>query len=166
MKLLLLTALLGCLVAFALADVSREHRCGPLAKIKVRRQWDKAYGEGSHRLDFGIHFWHHLFKDYPKAREVFKEHRSDNIYSPEFQALGARLLGFFGMFIESTDDPEALKVLVHNFKANMAEKGVSPELYDEVHEELLETIPEYLGAHFDWDAWNDCLHDLITAIKS
>jgi hemoglobin-like flavoprotein len=163
MKLLLLAALLACLVVCSLA--SDEHKCGPLAKIKLRRQWDKAYGEGSHRLDFGIHFWHHLFKDYPKARETFKAHRSDNIYSAEFQALGARLLGAFGMLIETTDDPEALKVLIQGFKTTHAEKGVDAELYAEIHEELLETVPEYLGAHFDYDAWNDCLHDLIAALK-
>jgi len=162
--LLLVCTLLGCLVACALAS-SEGHKCGPLAKIKVRRQWDKAYGEGSHRLDFGIHFWHHLFKDYPKARETFQKFRSDNIYSSEFQAMGSRLLGAFGMLIETTDDPEALKVLIQNVKTTNAEKGVDAELYNEIHEELLETIPEYLGAHFDWDAWNDCLHDLIAALK-
>jgi len=164
MKVLLLSALLACLALSCLAD-SDEHKCGPLAKIKVRRQWDKAYGEGSHRLDFGIHFWHHLFKDYPKARETFKNFRSDNIYSPEFQAMGARLLGSFGMLIETTDDPEALKALIQNVKTSHAEKGVNAELYSEIHEELLETIPEYLGAHFDYDAWNDCLHDLTAALK-
>jgi hemoglobin-like flavoprotein len=163
MKVLLLSVLLGCLVACVLA--SEDHKCGPLAKIKVRRQWDAAYGEGSHRLDFGIHFWHHLFKDYPKARDTFKKFRSDNIYSAEFQALGSRLLGAFGMLIETTDDPEALKVLIGKVKTDHAEKGVDAALYDEIHEELLETIPEYLGAHFDWDAWNDCLHDLVAALK-
>lgn len=164
MKLLLLATLLGCLVACALAS-SEGHKCGPLAKIKIRRQWDRAYGEGSHRLDFGIHFWHHLFKDYPKARDTFKKFRSDNIYSAEFQAHGARLLGAFAMLIETTDDPEALKVLIQAVKTEHAEKGVDGELYKEIHEELLETIPEYLGAHFDWDAWNDCLHDLTAALQ-
>jgi len=164
MKVLLLSALLACLVVCAFAD-SDEHKCGPLAKIKVRRQWEKAYGEGSHRLDFGIHFWHHLFKDYPKARETFAKYRSDNLYHPTFQALGQRLLGAFGMLIETTDDPEALKVLIQNFKTSHAEKGVTADLYAEIHEELLETVPEYLGAHFDYDAWNDCLHDLIAALK-
>lgn len=163
MKFLLVAALLGCLVFCS--DASDEHKCGPLAKFKIRRQWDAAYGEGSHRLDFGIHFWHHLFKDYPKARETFKAHRSDNIYSAEFQALGARLLGAFAMFIETTDDPEALKVLISKVKTEHAEKGIDHELYQEVKEELLETIPEYLGAHFDWDAWNDCLGDLVAALK-
>jgi hemoglobin-like flavoprotein len=163
MKLLLLCALVGCLVVLTVA--SEDHKCGPLAKIKVRRQWDKAYGEGSHRLDFGIHFWHHLFKDHPKARETFKKFRADNIYSPEFQAHSSRLLGAFGMLIESTDDPEALKVLIQNVKTVNAEKGVDAELYNEIHEEFLETIPEYLGAHFDYDAWNDCLHDLTAALK-
>jgi len=163
MKLLLIATLLGCLVACTLAS-DDGHKCGPLAKIKVRRQWDKAFGEGSHRLDFAIHFWHHLFKDYPKARETFKAFRSDNIYSATFQAHSQRLLGAFGMLIESTDDPAALKVLIARVKAEHAEKGIDAELYNEIHEELLETVPEYLGNHFDWDAWNDCLKELITAL--
>ena len=161
---LLLATLLGCLVACALAE-TEGHKCGPLAKIKIRRQWDKAYGEGSHRLDFAIHFWNHLFKDYPKARETFKNFRSDNIYSAEFQAASARLLGAFSMFIETTDDPEALKVLIQKVKTDHAEKGIDGALYDAIQEELLNTLPEYLGSRFDYDAWNDCLHDLIAALK-
>jgi len=164
MKVLLISALLACLVVCAFAE-EEPHKCGPLAKIKIRRQWEKAYGEGAHRLDFAIHFWHHLFKDYPKARETFKKYRSDNIYAPAFQAMSSRLLGAFGMLIETTDDPAALKVLIANVKTSHAEKGVDAEIYREIHEELIETVPEYLGARFDYDSWNDCLHDLIAALK-
>jgi hemoglobin-like flavoprotein len=164
MKLVLVIAVLGCLAACALADDDHV-TCGPLQKIKVKRQWDKAFGEGSHRLEFALHFWNHFFKDYPKAREVFKDFRGDNVYSPEFQALGQRVLESFTMIVDTTDDPEALKIMVEAIKVDHAEKGVKPEFYTAFRDELLETLPEYLGTHLDWDAWTACLNALIENLK-
>jgi hemoglobin-like flavoprotein len=167
MKLLLVVAVLGFMAACALAEEehAEEHTCGPLEKIKVRRQWTKAYGEGKHRLEFGLHIWNHFFKDFPKARDMFKKYRGDNVYSPQFQAMSQRLLAAFGMIIDTTDDPEALKVIVEHVKVEHAEKGVKPEFYDAFRDELLETLPEYLGTHLDWDAWTSCLNQLIAALK-
>lgn len=164
---MLVVAALGCMVTCSLADVDAhpESTCGPLQKIKVRRQWAKAFGEGSHRLEFALHFWTHFFKDYPKARDVFKDFRGDNIYSPQFQAMGQRLLSSFGMIIDTADDPEALKVMIDAVKIDHAERGVKAEFYDAFRDELLETLPEYLGTHLDWDAWTDCLNALLANLK-
>lgn len=159
MKLLLLALVLGCLAACSLADT--EHKCGPLQKIKLRRQWNRAFGEGSHRLEFAINLWHTFFKAFPRAREMFSKYRGDNIYSPQFQALSQRVLGAFAMLIETTDDPEALKVLLANVKADHTEKGIRPEFYEALRDELLEVLPKYLKAHFDYDAWHDCLNTLV-----
>jgi len=159
MKVLLLVLVLGCLAVCSLADTT--HKCGPLQKIKVRRQWDKAFGEGSARLEFAIRLWHTFFKSFPKAREMFSKYRGDNIYSPEFQALSQRILGGFAMFIETADDPEALKVLLASVKVDHAEKGIKPEFYEALRDELLEVLPKYLKNHFDYDAWQDCLTALI-----
>jgi len=175
MKLLLAVALLGCMVAWAYADDSTheeepiedptKHSCGPLQKFKIKRQWEQAIGEGKHRLEFALHFWNHFFKDYPKARDIFSKYRGDNVYSPQFQAMSQRLLASIGMIISSTDDPEALKVIVANVKTNNAERGVKPEFYDAFRDVLLETLPEYLGTALDWDAWTDCLNALLSALK-
>jgi len=163
MKLLLLVGVLGCLAVCSLADT--EHKCGPLQKIKVRRQWAKAFGEGSERLEFAIHLWNTFFKAFPKAREMFSKYRGDNIYSPEFQASSQRILGAFGMLIETADDPEALKVLLGSVKADHLDKGIRPEFYEALRDELLESLPKYLGHRLDWDAWNDCLTALIENLK-
>jgi len=163
MKLLLLALVLGCLAVSAMAD--SDHKCGPLQKIKVNRQWNKAFGEGSDRLEFAIHLWNTFFKAFPKAREMFSEHRGDNIYSPEFQASSQRILGTFAMLIETADDPEALKVLLGSVKADHTEKGIKPEFYEAIRDELIEALPKYLKNHFDYDAWMDCLTELIDNLK-
>ena len=163
MKLLLVVLVLGCLAACTLAD--REHKCGPLQKIKVNRQWNKAFGEGSDRLEFAIRLWKTFFKAFPKAREMFSKYRGDNIYSPEFQASSQRILGAFSMLIETADDSEALKVLLGNVKADHAEKGIRPEFYEALRDELLEVLPKYLGSRLDYDAWYDCLTALIDNLK-
>jgi len=163
MKVLLGALVVGCLVVCALAE--REHKCGPLQKIKVRRQWERAFGEGSHRLEFAVHLWNTFFKQYPKARGMFGKYRGDNIYSAEFQASSQRILGKFGMIIESSDDPEALDVLLRNIKADHVVKGIKPEYYEAFRDELLEALPKYLGSHLDWDAWMDCLTALINNLR-
>jgi len=164
MKLQLFVAvIIGCLAVSCLADTAPK--CGPLQKIKLRRQWDRAFGEGSHRLEFAIHLWNTFFKAFPKAREMFSKYRGDNIYSAEFQASSQRILGAFAMLIETTDDPEALKVLLEKVKADHAEKGIRPEFYEALRDELLEALPKYLGAHLDFDAWNGCLTALIEKLK-
>jgi hemoglobin-like flavoprotein len=164
MKLLLACVVLGCVAAWAAAD-EENHTCGSLEKIKVRRQWEEAYGEGRHRLDFALHFWSRFFKDHPKARDAFKAVRGDNIYSDKFQAFSQRRLAALGMVIETTDDPEALKVMAEYAKADDKAAGVGPEFYDDIRISLLETLAEYIGNHFDWDAWNDCLTALVAGLK-
>jgi len=163
--LLLAVALLGCMVAWAQADDAPTHSCGPLQKIKLRRQWNKAFGEGKHRLEFALHVWNHFFKDYPKARDLFAKFRGDNVYSPQFQAMSQRMMATFGMIISTTDDPEANKILIANVKTDHSERGIKPEFYDAFRDVLLETLPEYLGTHLDWDAWTDCLNLLLSALK-
>jgi hemoglobin-like flavoprotein len=165
MKLMLVIALLGCLAACALAD-EEKLTCGPLQKIKVKRQWDKAYGEGSHRLEFALHFWNHFFKDNPAARDIFKDFRGDNIYSPEFQAYSQRMFETLTMIIDTTDDPEALKVIIAKTKENHVAAGIKPEFYDPFRDSLLETLPEYLGTHLDWDAWTVCFDNLIAGLQA
>jgi len=150
---------LAGLFACCLADTAPK--CGPLQKIKVRRQWDRAFGEGSHRLEFAVHLFNKFFKEFPKAREMFSKYRGDNIYSAEFQASSQRILGAFSMLIETTDDPAALKVLLGAIKANHAEIGIKPEFYEALRDELLDVLPKYLGVHFDWDAWMNCLNVLL-----
>lgn len=165
MKLSLGVALLACLAVCVLADDAADHqKCTPLQKVKVKRQWDKAFGEGKHRLEFGHAFYKNVFKTFPKARELFAKFRGDNIYSPEFTAYSQRFLNAFAMIIETTDDPEANKVIIAKAKTNFAEKGVKPEFFDAFRDELMETLPDFLD-HFDWDAWMGCLNGLIAGLK-
>jgi len=165
MKLLLAVVVLACVAACSLAE---DHKgvCGPLQKLKVKRQWDKAYGEAHHRQEFALHLWNHFFKDHPDAREVYKNFRGDNVYHPKFQAFSSRALETLTMVIHTTDDPEALKEIVAHAKADDAEQGITPKYYDGFLTSLLETLSEYLETHLDWDAWVACLQALETAAIS
>jgi len=173
--LLLTVALLGCMVAWAYADDSADeekpiedptkHSCGPLQKLKIKRQWRQAFGEGSKRLEFSLHFWISFFRDMPKAREMFKNFRGDNIYSPQFQAESLRRLAGFSMIVDTTDDPEALKIMLEAFKAEDKAGGFTEEYNQAGFAALLETLAQHLGSNFDWDAWVDCLTSLATAVS-
>lgn len=158
-----------CVVGAVSADVSSDApaapTCGLLERVKVRRQWAHAFGEGEHRLDFVIAVWSNFFKAYPKARELFKNRRADNIYSVEFQAHGHRVLGALGMIIATSDDPAVVKVILDAIKTNHKEKGIKTEYYEAFRDELLETLPEYVGRHFDYDAWHACLDTIINGVK-
>jgi hemoglobin-like flavoprotein len=163
MKLLLVVAVLGCLALSALAD---KPTCGPLQKLKVKQQWDRAYGEGSHRLEFGIRLFNNMFKAYPKARELFASSRGDNVYSPEFQAISQRVLRNVGEVIESGDDREVQEVIIAGAKTVHGELGIKSEYLDAFRDIMLETLPEFVGPHLDWDAWHSCFDAVIAAFKA
>jgi len=153
----------GMMAACALAD--DKLTCGLLERVKVRRQWAHAYGDSEHRLDFVIAVWNNFFKAYPKARELFAKRRGDNIYSPEFQAHGHRVLAALGMLIQTGDDVDVLKVMLEALKKSHAERGIKAEYYEAFRDELLHTLPEYVGRHFDYDSWRPCLDAIIAGFK-
>jgi len=171
MKLLIVAALLLVAVAFVQADDAQhddDHhiptKCGVLERIKVRRQWVKAFGEGTQRLEFANHLYSNIFKAYPKARALVQKYRGDNIYSPEFQAFAQRILNGLSIIIATSDDQAALDVIVADLKTKSAERKVTEEYLNIFRDELLETLPEYLHTHLDWDSWTVCLNELIHAI--
>jgi len=168
MKCLLLVAILGSLAACALCDdaPTKGGKCEGLQKVKMQRQWAKAYGEGKQRIQFGARVWMGFFKEYPKFREIFKDFRSDNVYHPKFQAFSQREFTLITMCIESTDDPEALKAMIDTGKEEDADKGFVAEFYGPFKEHLMAVLPRYLGNHFDWDSWDACLNRLVDALKA
>jgi hemoglobin-like flavoprotein len=162
MKCLVAVALLA-LLGMCLAD--DKPTCGLLERVHVRRQWNEAFGEGEHRLEFALHLFNNLFHDFPKAREMFANFRGDNVYSPKFQAHAQRILNSLGMLIATSDDPDTLAVLLAAVKTNLAKTGIKPEFYEAFRDELLQTLPEYFEIHLDWDAWHACLDTLIDKLN-
>lgn len=164
MKMLIVAAML--LVGVVLTSADEEQKCKLLERVKVVRQWNHAYGEGQHRIDFVIEVFQDYFKQFPKARDLFvKDHRGDNIYSVEFQAQGHRVLGALGLLINTADEPETLKVILGKLKENTAILGTGEEYLESFQHALLETLPHHIGNHFDYDAWNHCLGVIFGAIK-
>lgn len=157
MKLILAVVL--SLVAFAFAE-----NCDVLQRVRISRQWRKAYGTGSHRLDFGLKIFKHLFDNHPQARALFADHHSDNVYSPEFEAYSERITNEFDIVISLLDDPAALKAQVNHLKAKLTKKHITPEQLTAFGKNTLEVLPEYIGNHFDHSAWTDCMKRLKAAL--
>ena len=47
---------IACLVAV----VAAHHKCGPLQRLKVKRQWAASYGHGTERTELGHFIWAQL----------------------------------------------------------------------------------------------------------
>jgi len=157
MKLVLAVVL--SLVAFAVAE-----NCDILQRVRLTRQWRKAYGTGSHRLELGLKIFKNLFHNHPGARALFADHHSDNIYSPEFEAYAERILNEFDIVVTLLDDPETLKAQINHIKAKLSAKHVTGEQLTAFGKNALEVIPDYIGNHFDHSAWTDCLKRLGAAL--
>ena len=48
------------LVLAALVAITAANTCGPLQRLKVKRQWANAYGNGIDRANFGNFVWAEL----------------------------------------------------------------------------------------------------------
>jgi len=163
MKWLLVLAVFCVAAAYVTADTpaADKPQCGLLERVKVKRQWIEAFGESEHRLEFGLHVFNNMFKTSPKVREMFTKYRGDNVYSPVFQARAQRILNEFGMLLTTIDDMEVEKLLIASTIKDMAEQGIKPEFYAVFRDGILETLPEFLEIHLDWDAWNACLNGMM-----
>jgi hemoglobin-like flavoprotein len=146
---------IGCLAVCSLGDTQLV--CGPLQRIKIWRQWRKAYGEGSQRLLFSTRFWSKFFKADPKIRVLYKPYGSDNIYSPKFLAFTQRLFASFTLQLELVDDADTKRAIMTSAKAFYDELNIPFEAYEMFDDILMEILAEYLGRYTDLDAWKACL---------
>jgi hemoglobin-like flavoprotein len=160
MKLLLVAAVLACAVGYISAD------CTILQRFKVKHQWAEAFGTGAHRIDFGIKFFNNFFRDNPASRSLFTRVRGDNVYSPEFEAHAERVLSGLDMTIGLLGDNDALNAQLAHLKAQHIERKIDGKYFDIFRDELLKTLPFYLGSRLDWDAWTDCFNVIAAGIKA
>ncbi|KAK2187331.1 hypothetical protein NP493_169g03036 [Ridgeia piscesae] len=153
---------LVCLVAavdYCLAD----HVCGPLQRLKVKRQWAAAYGSGSGRQDFGHYIWAHVFQHSPVARDMFKRVRGDNIHTPAFRAHSTRVLGGLDMCIALLDDEPVLNTQLAHLAKQHTTLGVEADHYATLEHAVQMGVENSIGSEvFDQDAWKPCLK-VITA---
>jgi len=45
------------------------------------------------------------------------------------------------------------------------DRVIDAAFYTAFRDELMETLPEFLDTHFDWDAWMGCLNLIISGLK-
>jgi hemoglobin-like flavoprotein len=160
MKLVLAVILSVCVAYAAAAD------CDGLQRFKVQHQWQESFGSGHHRVEFGVKLFNKLFHDHPETRAVFERVHGDNIYSPEFKAHAERVLGGLSMTIGLLDDPEAVKAQLAHLNEQHKPRGLKPEYFTYLGEELLDLLPEYLGSRLDYAAWKACYNKLVSAISA
>lgn len=140
--------------------------CDGLQRFKVQHQWQESFGSGHHRIDFGVKLFGKLFHDHPETRELFPRVHGENIYSAEFKAHAERVLGGLSMTIGLLDDPEAVKAQLAHLNEQHKPRGIKPEYFNFLGEELLELLPEYLGSKLDYAAWKACYTKLVAAITA
>jgi len=160
MKLLLAVVLSVCL-AYVAAD-----ECGPLERFKVKHQWSEAFGEGHHRVEFGVKLFRNLFHDHPETKAYFTRVNADNIYSPEFEAHSQRLLAGFDIAIGLLDDQPALVAQLAHLKDKHKDRNIKAEYYQYLVDEVLDVLPSYLGLKLDYGAWSVCLKRLVAALSA
>jgi hemoglobin-like flavoprotein len=158
--------LLAVVFSVCLAFVAADGDCDSLERFKVKHQWSEAFGEGHHRVDFGVKLFKNLFHDHPELKQYFTRVNADNIYSPEFQAHAQRLLAGLDIAIGLLDDQPALVAQLGHLKNKHKDRNIKPEYYSYLGEELLDILPSYLGTKLDFAAWSACYKKLIAALTS
>nr|4U8U_D Chain D, Globin d Chain [Glossoscolex paulistus]4U8U_H Chain H, Globin d Chain [Glossoscolex paulistus]4U8U_L Chain L, Globin d Chain [Glossoscolex paulistus]4U8U_S Chain S, Globin d Chain [Glossoscolex paulistus]4U8U_W Chain W, Globin d Chain [Glossoscolex paulistus]4U8U_a Chain a, Globin d Chain [Glossoscolex paulistus]4U8U_h Chain h, Globin d Chain [Glossoscolex paulistus]4U8U_l Chain l, Globin d Chain [Glossoscolex paulistus]4U8U_p Chain p, Globin d Chain [Glossoscolex paulistus] len=139
--------------------------CSILELLKVKNQWREAFGEGHHRVQFGLELWKRFFDTHPEVKGLFKGVNGDNIYSPEFAAHAERVLSGLDMTIGLLDDTNAFKAQVTHLHSQHVERSINPEFYEHFLGALLHVLPKYLGTKLDQDAWTKCFHTIADGIK-
>jgi hemoglobin-like flavoprotein len=162
MKLFLAVVSAVCLTFVA----AEEQACGSLERFKIKHQWSEAFGEGHHRVEFGVKLFKNLFHDHPTTKEYFTRVNGDNIYSPEFEAHALRLLAGLDISIGLLDDQAALEAQVAHLRFKHKDRNIKPELYGYLADEILDILPNYLGTRLDYGAWKACLKGLIAGLSA
>lgn len=161
MKLLLAVVFsMGVAYAAAVGD------CDSLERFKVKHQWSEAFGEGHQRIEFGVKIFKKLFNDHPDAKQYFGRVNGDNIYSPEFEAHTQRVLSGLDILIGLLDEQPTLVAQLAHLKDKHKDRNIKPEYFTYLGEEILDTLPTYLGTRLDFGAWSACYKKLIAALTS
>ena len=154
----LLVVVLVALVAYVSAD------CNVLERFKVKHQWQQVFSE-KHRTEFSLKFWKEFLHDHPDLISLFKRVHGDNVYSPEFQAHGIRVLAGLDSVIGVLDEDDTFGIQVAHLKAQHTERGTKPEYFDVFGKHLFDHLGDELGTHFDLGAWRDCYAVIAAGIK-
>nr|P83122.1 RecName: Full=Extracellular globin-1; AltName: Full=Erythrocruorin; AltName: Full=Globin I [Metaphire hilgendorfi] len=138
--------------------------CDVLERFKVKHQWQTVFSE-AHRTEFSLHFWKEFLHDHPSLVELFTRVNGANIYSPEFQAHGIRVLAGLDSVIGVLDEIPTLTVQLAHLKAQHTERGTKPEYFDLFGKHLASHLGDELGTHFDYAAFRDCYDFIASGIK-
>jgi hemoglobin-like flavoprotein len=158
--------LLAVVFSVCLAFVAADGDCDSLERFKVKHQWSEAFGEGHHRIEFGLKVFKGLFHDHPETRGLFKRVNGDNVYSPEFAAHSQRLLAGLDIVIGLLDDQPTLTAQLGHLKNKHKDRNIKPEYYSYLGDQILDVLPSYLGTKLDYGAWSACYKKLIAAFTS
>jgi len=158
--------LLAVVFSIGLAFAAAEGDCDSLERFKVKHQWSEAFGEGHHRIEFGVKIFKGLFHDHPETRAYFTRVNGNNIHSPEFEAHSQRLLAGLDIAIGLLDDRPTLLAQLAHLKDKHKDRKIKPEYYSFLGDQILDVLPSYLGTRLDYGAWSACYKKLIASLTS
>ncbi|KAK2143517.1 hypothetical protein LSH36_834g00063 [Paralvinella palmiformis] len=153
------------LVGLLTVVTASSSRCTPLQILKVKNQWQRAYGIGRMRDDFGLAIWRSIFAHDPTVLPLFERVHGDDLYHPDFIAHSARVFGALESLITLLDQPDTYEMQVaflrsvHNYR-NLAENHIWL-----MKNALMRIIPAALQFCFDEYAWNSCLDKIMEDIN-
>nr|ALO75575.1 hemoglobin subunit A2 [Osedax mucofloris] len=154
------------LVFAALVAITVANTCGPLQRLKVKRQWAESYGHGNERLEFGIFVWQHTFHHSREARSLFSKVRGDNIHSNVFKAHAQRVLSSLDLCIALLDDEDTLKAALSHLAEQHKERNVTPTYWNAFTHSVLRAIENKVGdLIFDEDSWKPCINEIAMGIQ-
>jgi len=142
-----------CMVALAYAE------CNTMQRIKVKHQWNEAFGHGHDRDAFNTEIWQYIFDHHPEAVDkFFTRVHGENIFSPQFRAHAARVAAGFDMTLSLMLDEPTLQSQLAHLKQQHIELEVTEEYFDVFREGLMRAVQHIIGHCYDGQAWQECTH--------
>jgi len=149
-------------VLMALVAVTIASECGPLQRLKVKQQWNVAYGVAHNRVDFGTAIWRGLFRQEEKARDLFDRVNGNDILSGEFIAHSERVLSGLTVALTTLDDDEISGCILAHLNEQHVKWNIPANYFQLMKNSLMKVIPASIGRCFDYEAWDACL-DVVYA---
>ena len=158
--------LLKAVVLFAVVAAAVASECGTLERIRVKKQWADAYGDGKERAAFGLAVWRALFHLDPTATRFFDRVNGAKPTSPEFMAHAQRVLSGLDMSISLIDDEEAFNAQLAHLKGQHDSRQIPAYYYVSFGKALGEVLKSRLGNCYDADIFRSCYKLIVDGIKA
>eukprot|EP00178_Gracilaria_changii_P008108 TRINITY_DN25042_c0_g1_i1.p1 TRINITY_DN25042_c0_g1~~TRINITY_DN25042_c0_g1_i1.p1 ORF type:complete len:184 (+),score=17.56 TRINITY_DN25042_c0_g1_i1:69-554(+) len=131
--------------------------CNLMQRLKVKHQWNEAFGTGSQRASLGKALWRSIFSQAPGVVDKFFTNvDGHDISSPKFQAHIARVFGGFDLCISQLPEEDILNSQLNHLHTQHEEMGISSEYFDTFRKALMLGVESTIESCYDAEAWESC----------